>query len=394
MISRITIQAFKSIERVELDLGTLNVFVGANGSGKSNLLEGIGVLSAAADGRVTDQTLLQRGVRPGVPKLYKSAFASSSSKPHIYFSASAGDSHYDVTLYNPLKSPHPAWRFNTELWEHGRKKIVSRGPNLRDNPNTENGLAALKAVELPPKDPALAFLRELQQYLIYTPTTPVLRGVAPETQPQQPLGLSGGRLPDAVYELLTSRTGNSFEEHVSHEASDLITWASDYSTGPSDRLPLSPSASTVGKVLGFKDRFMKKGRNELSGYDASEGALYILFLAVLAAHRAGPDFFAIDNADHGLNPGLAKSLFKHFSQWLLDSKRTRQVLMTSHNPAVLDGLPLQNDRIRLFAVDRDNLGRTVVKRVELTAKMKEMASHGWTLSRMWMSGIIGGMPDV
>ena len=77
MIEKISISSFKSIQDVEIELGVLNVFVGANGSGKSNLLEAIGVLSAAADGKVNDQTLLQRGVRPGVPKLYKSAFPST-----------------------------------------------------------------------------------------------------------------------------------------------------------------------------------------------------------------------------------------------------------------------------------------------------------------------------
>jgi predicted ATPase len=76
MITKIAVMAFKSIEDLEVDLGQLNVFVGANGAGKSNLIEAIGVLSAAADGKVNDQTLLQRGVRPGVPKLYKSAFPS------------------------------------------------------------------------------------------------------------------------------------------------------------------------------------------------------------------------------------------------------------------------------------------------------------------------------
>jgi len=74
MITRIKVAAFKSIEQLEIELGQPNVFVGANGSGKSNLLEALGVLSAAADGKVTDQTLMQHGVRPGVPKLYKSPF--------------------------------------------------------------------------------------------------------------------------------------------------------------------------------------------------------------------------------------------------------------------------------------------------------------------------------
>jgi len=32
----------------------------------------------------------------------------------------------------------------------------------------------------------------------------------------------------------------------------------------------------------FVDRFMKEGRNVLSGADVSEGALYVLFAAVMA----------------------------------------------------------------------------------------------------------------
>lgn len=93
MIEKIEIKSFKSIESLELELGQLNVFIGANGSGKSNLLEAIGVLAAAADGKVNDQTLLQRGVRPGVPSLYKSAFPSSGKRKasHIWFSGASAD---------------------------------------------------------------------------------------------------------------------------------------------------------------------------------------------------------------------------------------------------------------------------------------------------------------
>ena len=54
MLSTIRIECFKSISELELDLGRINLFIGANGSGKSNLLEAIGVLGAAASGRVDD----------------------------------------------------------------------------------------------------------------------------------------------------------------------------------------------------------------------------------------------------------------------------------------------------------------------------------------------------
>src|ERR1035438_599631 len=143
MISKISVAAFKSLEKLEIELGQVNVFVGANGSGKSNLLEAIGVLSTAADGKVTDQTLLQHGVRPGVPQLYKSSFRGQQAS-HIYFSGSSELAHYDVSLNNPMKDPSPSWRFKTELLQRGTTNIAGRGPNLRKNPNTEIGLAALK----------------------------------------------------------------------------------------------------------------------------------------------------------------------------------------------------------------------------------------------------------
>ncbi len=396
MITKVAVRGFKSLEDAEVELGVLNVFVGANGSGKTNLLEAIGVLSAAADGKVNDQMLLQRGVRPGVPKLYKSSFAHSAKAilKHIYFSAASPESHYDVSLHNPLENPEPQWRFKTELLESAGRKIASRGPNMKENPNTESGLAALKAADLRDDDPALEFLRRLRGYAIFTPATAVLRGVAPETQPRQPVGLSGGRLPDGVHELLAARANANLAGRVCAEIVTLIGWAGSFGAAPSSSLRLSPSASASAKVVKFLDRHMRPKRNVLSGFDASEGALLVLFLAVLAAHPKAPLFCAIDNADHGLNPGLAKSLMQHFAAWLLESNRGQQVLITSHNPAVLDGLPLQDDRVRLFTVDRDNHGKTRVRRVPVDQKLLDRAKQGWTLSRLWTNGLIGGMPDV
>src|SRR3989440_10042635 len=71
MLKSVKVESFKSLENVEVELGLVNVFIGANGSGKPNLLEAIGVLGAAANGRVDDEALLRRGVRPGLPVLYK-----------------------------------------------------------------------------------------------------------------------------------------------------------------------------------------------------------------------------------------------------------------------------------------------------------------------------------
>lgn len=389
MITRLTVESFKTLEKVEIELGLVNVFVGANGSGKSNLLEAAGVLSAAADGKVNDQVLLQRGVRPGLPQLYKSAFTEQLPQ-HIFFGARNDNSSYEVALHNPLKDK--PWRYKTELWTEGEKTLASRSPAMAENPNTEVGLAAARAIEMKPGSPALKLLKLLQNYVVFSPTTPVLRGTAPETQPRRPVGLHGGRLPDAVGELLSLKHKHAAK--VCEQALSLIDWAKDFRSESAEKVPISPAAGASPRVIRFVDRYMREGRNVLSGYDASEGALYVLFLAVLAAHEASPQFCAVDNADHGLNPRLAKALVFHLCQWILENPEPRQILLTAHNPQVLDGLPLQDERVRLFTVSRTSKGRSSIRRVEVTPEMVEKAKQGWTLSRLWVMGHLGGVPDV
>ena len=51
MLTNLFVKTFKSLDDVAVDLGRVNVFIGANGSGKTNLLEALGILSAAANGK-------------------------------------------------------------------------------------------------------------------------------------------------------------------------------------------------------------------------------------------------------------------------------------------------------------------------------------------------------
>ena len=70
---------------------------------------------------------------------------------------------------------------------------------------------------------------------------------------------------------------------------------------------------TTRQIIQFKDRFMKNTVN-FTGYDASEGALYVLFMLCLAIHSQVPPVFAVDSFDHALNPRLAKKIMQVFCQ--------------------------------------------------------------------------------
>ncbi len=396
MIRTLRIERFKSLVKLELELGQINVFIGANGSGKSNLLEGLGVLGAAASGRVDDEALLRRGVRPGVPRLYKTAFPTKDKVPHLTFGAISNQgARYEVNLWNPISDPEPAWRFKTErLHDVEGKEVVTRGVKTHGKHNQEQGLAALGVVNLGPGNAALTLMDELRAYRIHCPNTPTLRSLVQDQQSQLPVGLAGGRLPEAITDILSAAKKNNLLLEVLDEVRDLLDWASDFSAGSSIGLPLSPSAARSPQVIEFEDRFMAKGRNKLTGYDASEGALYILFAAVLALHPKSPSCLAVDNLDQALNPRLAQKLMTALCSWTARLGKKQQWLITVHNPAILDGLPLTNPEVCLFTVDRDNHGHTVVRRIDLAEALKIRPNAEWTLSRMWMNGLLGGVPNV
>lgn len=70
-----------------------------------------------------------------------------------------------------------------------------------------------------------------------------------------------------------------------------------------------------------------------------------------------------------------------------------ELLFTAHNPAVLDGLDLADSEIRLFAVERNSEGHTVVRRIEINADLLAM-NEQYPLSRLWLMGNLGAMPNV
>jgi hypothetical protein len=299
-----------------------------------------------------------------------------------------------VSLRDPLKEPNAAWRFKTERWQEGAIKLVARSSGMGSRANPELGAAALQALDSSPDSPGLKLLKHLQGYVIFEPTTPIMRGVASEPRSSGPVGMSGGQLPMAVKDLFSSATRDERIRRIYDEALGLIDWAKSFGAVPATAIPLSPAAAASPQIIRFEDRYMRKNRNVLSGYDASEGALYVLFMAVIAAHEQSPTLCAVDNADHGLNPRLARSLFSRVCGWYLDAPVARQVLLTTHNPLVLDGLPLQDDRVRLFTVSRTTNGRTSVRRIEVDEALLAKGRDGWTLSRLWVMGHLGGVPNV
>src|ERR1700691_2437451 len=79
LVREVSIQNYKSIRELSLELGRVNVLIGANGSGKSNLLEAIALGTAAARNKLDNEYLVPRGIRVTDPRFMRSAFPGSDA---------------------------------------------------------------------------------------------------------------------------------------------------------------------------------------------------------------------------------------------------------------------------------------------------------------------------
>lgn len=401
-VARVRIKGFKSIADQTIDLGRLNVFIGENGAGKSTVLEAIGLLGAAASGRVDAGELMRRGVRASATHLLTTALGGRPPGERIELTAeSAGGVRYRVTLAPPREGWLPQlWRFTSESVYSGLTEVFRR-PRRAGNVKSAPGGVKLKHVIDPGIDVgarAIGFsdsrtrdlFFSLNDAVIFDPKTPMLRGVAPDPFHREPLGLEGGGLAQALKAVLTPEGGLGPLD--SDELTALIPWASSVAIGPSD-LEIAPrSVPMLNEVIRFVDRRMMSGRNIISAFDASEGALYVLFALTLLFHPFGPRLFGVEGLDHALHPRLARALIRTMGQHV--SSQEKQILLTTHNPLVLDGLDLGNKDVRLFTVERADSGETLVRRVEHTEALKKARASGATLSQMWLQGLLGAVPDV
>lgn len=389
-IDKITIKGFKSLYNVSFEPGYVNVLVGANGAGKSTVLEAIGLLSAAMTDRVDSNSFERKGVRLSTPSLYKSSFQSIKKPQTIGISLRWQDSDssfkYDVDLNNP--SDDTTWRYHSEMLICDGDKLWGRSGRSKDDYDSRVGMLSMLQGEVLNKVKPSA--DDLRSYAIYQPNTPTLRGIIPDRYQADPIGLCGGRLAEAIEETIVKEGDDTkFGSLYLEEVLELVDWASGISIAAPKKSNINALVPTSRRVIEFQDRFMRID-DRFTAYDASEGSLYVLFLLCLAMHKKAPSIFAVDNFDQAMNPRLARATTKLFCDLICEQKKT--AFLTTHNPLVLDGLNLNNPNIRLFTVERSETdGAVQIHRIEVT---RELIEYDQPLSRLWISGRLGGVPNL
>jgi AAA15 family ATPase/GTPase len=357
MIKEIKIENFKSIQSLNLELGRLNVFIGANGSGKSNILEGIALIKAAKENKLDTEFLYARGVRVGDEIYTPSAFKQNNHEPTVITISDNGK------FINGLKIHKDGLEFSydvSEFFDLDEPLVDTK--NQRIKSEKFNGSGHTKN----------------STFMIYAPENTYLRNFTEEGQ-IKPLGVRG----EGLFKLLqkTIKEKPKYFTKI-NKYLQLIDWVEGIEV---------PNDLFLGeRRINIKDQFIDRVQF-IDQRSANEGFLYLLFYLTLFISDDTPKFFAIDNIDNAMNPKLGRELIKTLAKLSKKEEHDKQVILTTHNPAILDGLNLNDDEQRLFVIYRNAYGHTKATRIFKT-ETPEGQRH-LPLSEQFLRGYLGGLPD-
>jgi hypothetical protein len=194
----------------------------------------------------------------------------------------------------------------------------------------------------------------------------------------QPLGING----EGLFKYLRYLSQPQFKEKLDEikEKLELIDWFEDFDI-PDNLYPGE-------RTLKLKDRYLDPDLEYFDQKSANEGFLFLLFYFCLFIGEETPKFFAIDNIDSSLNPRLCRRLIQELVE--LAKKYDKQVILTTHNPAVLDGLDLDDQEQKLYVINRKRSGHT---RADQISPPKPLEGQELVpLSEAFLRGYIGGLP--
>ncbi len=433
MIEEITIENYKSIQSLSLKLGRVTVFIGENGCGKTNILEAIALGSAAAADKLDNEFLASRGIRVTDPTLMRSAFNVENLEKEIKISFSLKTYElekiivktYSLTnenkfyskwdcisisndpVFDSLKEYEEAMksyinnlekkiellrlenqdqkRINSLLNDFGFKSFLGFSLNrIKTQKQIDNALASylrflkrLKTID--DFRERIIFTQEIisWNFLVFSLELTELKEFSKEGQ-IEPLGIKG----QGLFKYLRYLSQPEFKEKLDEikEKLELIDWFEDFDI-PDNLYPGE-------RTLEIKDRYLDPDLEYFDQKSANEGFLFLLFYFCLFIGEETPKFFAIDNIDSSLNPRLCRRLIQELVE--LAKKHDKQVILTTHNPAVLDGLDLNDEEQKLYVISRKRSGQTKANQIFPLKPLE--GQEPVRLSEAFLRGYIGGLP--
>lgn len=341
-IKQLNIEGFRSLKNVNWSPGNLNVVIGSNGTGKSNLLRFLELISVSAQGRLGKYIQALGGMEPivwdGIATKIKFTIETtpieSELGPEQYemeLARLGAGSSYRIDrelLTNSHKFKQGRERKHFKFLERIAKNAVIFDENERGLVTAEEFVSDEESLLAIASGPFVSnhfippFQRELASIAVYhdlhvnkdaiirQPSIARLeKRVAPDGQ-------------NLISVLHTLYTGDrEFKRDIN--SAMKAAFGDDF-----DEL-VFPPASDQKIQLRVRWKTLKR---EQSAAELSDGTLRFLFLLTVLASPSPAPIIAIDEPETGLHP----SMLPLIAEYAIDAATRSQVILTTHSPQFLD----------------------------------------------------------
>lgn len=412
MLTAITLEDFKSYRQATLPLSALTVLIGANASGKSNVIEGLRLLSWLAQGQKLSTILFavqsgdhvvrgklddlsyQRGevfglgVHTNAPQWNHLTMRISRRTDGLHISAeSLTHEGASVPLYT-LDQPSSGQGTDAgvaynNFSKGGKKPRVTCTDQTAiftqlTRPATFEAAHKLSREYIPP------VTKDLEQWLsavlFLDPVPAQMRNYAfPSDKELQ----GNGRNVSAVLFNLWGKEEQASTEPYSSNRAAILNFIQ--SLPEQDIAGLSFLEEPRGGVMvQLTETFGGRADNRDASL-LSDGTLRVL--AIAAAMLSAPEgsLVVIEEIDNGVHPSRAHHLLQQIQS--IASKRSLRVLLSTHNPAMLDALPDSAVPDVVFCYRHPEDGASRLVRLADVPDYPELIAQG-TLGHLMTSGAL------
>jgi predicted ATPase len=398
----LTVENFRSLRKVSLPLGDLNVLVGPNGAGKTNVLEVFRFLTdiirtdlePALQNRHGFDEIVFRGSDGDQASIQIGLTATWTANSSI----SAPDDYKLRITRRPMAGAQ--WQLlRRETFQFqrtgGRRRITINGNRVSvvDASDTDqagagdffrirplsSGLSTLPRLEFEDgSDDVLAFVKRLASFRVFdvdVAASQLAVRVPPlEEFTDEFLELDEDASNLSSFLLILSRTHEESWRRLVEDATSVLPNLRDI------RFEFTSVGPAPGVVVVLDETGLRRP-TQLA--DASYGTVRLLGLLALLYDPNPPALTCIEEIDHGLHPQALELLVER----LREATERTQFIIATHSPAFADRLKPEE----LIVCERLADGSSAIPAISL-AQVKRIVhqSEGLPLGELWFSGALGG----
>lgn len=373
LLNRIALKGYKSIKEADLELRPLNVFIGANGSGKSNLISFFKLLN-----HMMAENLQAFVGEAGAANslLHYGAKTTSQMEAALQFKSHDSDNHYYMRLGHAAEDTliflEETISFQKKGFPVPWKRVLGSGHKETELRERIEGDGKMEGAVKESVDVFRSILNNCRVFQFHDTSSTARIRQNVETDQNRFLMSDGGNLAAFLYRIQKTRP-DCYKEIV-QTVRLIAPFFGDFQLAPRELDPRSIQ-------LRWKER---DHEYDLGPHQISDGTLRAMALVALLMQppKNLPSVIIIDEPELGLHPYAISILAA-----MLKSASTHSQIIVATESVTL----LNHFRPEDIVVTERCMGQTVFRRCD-EEQLKEWLEE-YTMGELWEKNLLGGRPS-